>query len=330
MIKNINNFVIFGGSELAILAIKLLKKDDVNLKVITSPRQIDERFDNLSLRDVCNFFHVSFEIVESIDSISFIDDFSESIGFSFGAPWIFPKSLALSFGGGLYDFMCIDVPKYRGGAHHSWQILNKETKFAHCLQRIIGDLDTFHQGEIVLKQEFSINIDLINNPYDLFKIHLSEAEKFMKVIFSKNIYSIDGERPKLNKVRFYPFLNTNIQAFINWSWDSHAIVDFINAFSKPYCGAATFYRGKEVKILGSAKVLDEYCHPFAAGIIVNISDESIIVGANGRMIDIELDATNYFELGERLYTPLKKLDEAFSTNVSYGSSGIEVKVYNHD
>lgn len=330
MDKRINNYIIFGGSELSILAIQLLIIKGSNIRVVTSPRQIDEMFSDTCLREVCSSNNIEFEILDSIDSISSNIDFTNTIGLSFGAPWVFPKSFALKFGGGLYDFMCIDVPRYRGGAHHSWQILNKETKFAHCLQRIIGDQETYHQGDILLKHEFTISLDLIESPKKLFQIHLHEAKKFMQIIFNHNLNLLNGSKPNLSDVRYYPFLNTHKQAFINWGWDSTAVADFINAFSAPYCGAATFYQGKEVKILGRSEVLNEYCHPFAAGIITNISKTGIIVGGNGRLINISLDVSDNFQIGERFYTPLKKLDQIFRTNISYGGSGMKVKIYGDD
>ena len=49
-----------------------------------------------------------------------------SLGIGFGEVWTFKKSFIKLFSGNLFDFMGIPLPKYRGGAHYTWAILNNE------------------------------------------------------------------------------------------------------------------------------------------------------------------------------------------------------------
>ena len=58
------------------------------------------------------------------------------MGFSNGQPWKFNKKLLKKFNGNFVDFMGIPLPMYRGGAHYSWMILNKNRNGGCFLQNV--------------------------------------------------------------------------------------------------------------------------------------------------------------------------------------------------
>lgn len=330
---DLNNVILFGGSKLLIKSAELIQELGINVVIASAPRHIDEVFDNNSIRSFAVDNGIPYFVVDDINTATSIQDYisPKSLGLAFGAAWVFEKKFVKQFTEGmLIDLMVIDLPQYRGGAHHTWQILHGVQKGCINLQVIEGGKETFHQGRILLNKVFEIRHSN-PDPHIYFNCYENESMALLKIFFDKVsnretfICSVIDESESL----YFPFLFTPKHGWINWSWTSHEIVSFINAFGKPYRGAATFLFDQPVVCNRASVVrIGTTFHPFTAGIIVR-KEKDIIVAVKDGLIKIECllteegqSAMGKAELGARLYTPQKHIEESMQFQAVYSPSGL--------
>ena len=132
---------------------------------------------------------------------------------------------------------------------------------------------------------------------------------------------------------YWPRINSDIHAYINWEWTASQISQFIMAFGEPYPGAITFINEKRILlknvIMYSSPI--QY-HPFQKGIIIHKDEIGMHVCAEAAILVITSatyedgsPANPHVKLGDRFYTPNIYLDEAMQTRSFYMSSGFEAK-----
>ena len=76
----------------------------------------------------------------------------------------------------MFNINCIPLPKYMGGAHFTWQILNKSKECGIYLQKITKNLD---QGQILYSKKFKIK-NRKPTPQNYFNLYEIEGKKFIK------------------------------------------------------------------------------------------------------------------------------------------------------
>lgn len=247
-----------------------------------------------------------------------------SLGIALGASWVFEKPTVLLFKKNHFlDFMGIDLPKYRGGAHYTWQILHQNRQGCANLQIIEGGKDVFHKGAILLRENFTLPKEL-KTPLDFFDFISKKETDFLKKFLEDINRGKDFKLQKLDesKSSYYPFLNTKMNGFIDWSWSGKDIYLFINAFSDPYPGASTFVNGKPV-FLKNCRLLpaEEKYHPFTAGIVVRKDKNSIYIASRGNLLAVE-EVLNV-SVGDRFFTPSTELDKAMVWKTVYEANGLK-------
>ena len=105
------------------------------------------------------------------------------------------------------------------------------------------------------------------------------------------------------------------------------------AFDKPYKGAITYLNNEKVRLSNvSSQRNDGVFHPFQKGIIYRKSNLGYFVATEEGTLFIENikddndnDMRDIINDGDRLYTPINKIEEAYQTRVFYNHSGLKLK-----
>lgn len=339
--KNIDTLILFGGSFLMarLLNELLLRKFGHRIVLFTAPRHLNGVIDGqgTTLRTFLKNRNISFFEAEDINNYPKLHTHvtKNTMGLALGAAWPFEKKTAELFEAGhLLDVMGVDLPRYRGGAHYTWQILHTNRQGAVNLQVVLGGADTFHKGPIIKSVRYLISRD-VSEPLDYFNFCIEKEIKFLVSFFDdvwkRKVFALRRLDERYSS--WYPFLSTVHHGFINWSWKGKDIASFINAFGNPYKGASTYIGGRRVFLKGCVvRKAEETYHPFTAGIVIRRNAEGIFVATKGALLRITeiigedgKDMCTEILPGSRCYTPFSKLDRAMSFDAEYNASGLRKK-----
>lgn len=334
--KRIKRVILFGGSRLlARAAVELSGLKDYEIVVFSSPRHLNGLIDgDNTLKAVLAKHKVAFFSEEDINSSvrvgKFID--SNTLGVAMGASWVFQKSFVRRFANPLLDFMGIDLPRYRGGAHYTWQILFSNKKGCCNLQIIYGGKGTFHKGPVIKHKVYRLSSGC-RLPVDYFRealpVEMDFLLEFLREAKQGRIFKM--HRLDESKSTYFPFLHTLSNGWIDWSWSADEIVRFICAFDDPYGGASTRHNGKRVLLKGAdIEKKDRMAHPFAAGLIIHKNDKFIKVMARGGILRIsgvtdirKNPAIKKIKPGDRFISLHDDLERASGFKAEYSAGGLK-------
>ncbi len=336
--KTIDNVVLFGGSRILADFVVFAKKHlPFRLTVFTSKRHLGEIVpgSRKTLQQILKANRVTVYESADINHDKRLKQFVNpaTLGMAFGAVWIFEKKTVKLFRPGhLLDFMGIDLPRYRGGAHYTWQILHGNRQGAANLQIIRGGKESFHRGEIIKRQEFVLPQRAMR-PIDYFDFMAGKELELLKEFFRdiKLNKTFKLVRLEESQSSYYPFLSTQAQGYINWGWTGEQICRFINAFDEPYAGAATYLENERVYLKGCRyrKPQEDY-HPFTSGVVVRKDKSAIYIASVGGLLEISevlnekgKNVRESIELGSRFYTSHGKLDEGMGFRAVYNAGGLK-------
>ena len=333
----IDNIVLFGGSWLTAKFIQVLIDSNIKVTLFTSLRHFEGivSSDGLTLSQITEKLDIVVFTSNDINKDSRLKEFvsDSTLGIAIGAAWIFETNIVELFGGKLLDFMGIDLPHFRGGAHYSWKILAENRTGACNLQLIHGGAESFHKGEIIKRSKYTFPKSA-RVPQDYFHYALKEEISFLLSFLLEVDKEVVFPMKTLDELQssYFPFLNTNIQGWIDWKWSAKEIYRFICAFDSPYAGASTLLSGKRVFLKKCSYIEDDFnFHPFHSGLIYRVANGKVFVFARGGTLIIEkVDYENSVESrltleGARFYTSNSKLESALCDEVTYESRGLEVK-----
>ncbi len=335
---------LLGGGSFLLRAFDWLSKQEFvdKVDIISSPRHANETMEISGMGFHENVIKItkksgnkaknSFLVVEDLDDsrISRILQ-NVDIAFSFGAAWIF-KQKHIDLCRNILNMHCTTLPQWRGGGGLSWQILAGENRSAVTFHRLESDVDA---GDIVLSRPF-IFPEGLKTPKQRIKymqdLSWSVFEELICDYVSNE--SLPEQRPQDESFSsYFPRLNSNVQACIDWRWTPSEIVKFVTAFDDPYPGAFSYLAGSKIKIfLKKASLLSgEYrFHPFQSGIIFRINSYGLHICATGGALLIkELfdeagnSILNLPKVGDRIYTPQADLDKAMSSRFVYTPNGLK-------
>lgn len=274
------------------------------------------------------FSETDINISKKIDG--FIDE--NTLGIAMGAPWIFSKDFVRKFKNPLLDFMGIDLPRYRGGAHYTWQILFGDKEGCCNLQVIGGDEDNFHKGAVIKRKVYDLGDDC-KLPADYFgkagPVEIGFLFDFLDEV--KNGKEFKMHLLDESKSSYFPFLHTLSNGWINWDWTAEEIKRFISAFDDPYDGASTRINGQRAFLKKSTVTEnDKNVHPFASGLVICKSDKFIKVMARGGILKIErvMDMRkrslfSQINLGDRFMSSRNDIEKALGFKAEYTPRGLK-------
>ena len=192
--KKINKIILFGGSIILLEVAKRLKNEKLAIEVFSSNRLLSEIINsNGSLKTNLNLEKIKYYSTNNINNCREIKESitTNSLGIGFGETWSFNKKIINQFNGYLIDYMGIPLPRYRGGAHFSWMIMQNEKNNGACLQIINEDMiqGIYDSGEILAELKFKNNLNWSVNDYFLKQTVIAKKLilKFLKTIHKKDI-----------------------------------------------------------------------------------------------------------------------------------------------
>ena len=277
--------------------------------------------------------HIDYIISKDIsqDSIVINKINDNTIGISFGAAWIFRKNFIDRFHGRLLNCHGARLPQNRGAGGFSWRILRDDRIGVTLIHQIDPGVDT---GDIILFEEY-IYPHSCRYPIDYQRYSIQEYQKLLNIFFDlvKDGKSFKCIAQQEYFSSYWPRLATDIHGYIDWGWALKDIESFACAFDDPYNGASTFLNGKKVRLKNCySSFSDGTFHPFQKGFIYRISGDTIFVAAGQGTLLVKsvldengVDIKHNLRIGERLYTPVKYLEEAKQFKAIYTPEGLKAE-----
>ncbi len=123
---------------------------------------------------------------------------------------------------------------------------------------------------------------------------------------------------------YNPRLETIKDGLIDWGFLPLDLINFINAFDKPYLGASTFITNKKFKKVFIRDVQlhggEIYSHPLMSGLIQRHHGDWIIVSTSSNYKLIIKEVNNkkgkniikHLKVGDRFYTRIAELEKTKS------------------
>lgn len=328
MLKNKNTqlrfskIILIGGGELLLYTAKILKQKKIDFSILVSRRHSLENFNNISFTDFLKNRDINYKVIKNINSNILNTNIiikPNSLAICFGPSWIFSKKILKLFNYNMFNINLIPLPKYMGGAHFTWQILNNNFEGGVYFQKITNKLD---QGPILLGKRFKVKKINKLTPSHFFKQNIKYGKKFIDSLVVKIIKNFKFQMNDFKKAylfrEYFPRLLSKKNAFINWSWSTKEILAFCNAFDSPYSGAMTFYKKNKISLKKVSLFKKKKFHPFASGIIIKIIKPYIYVATKEGIIKIgeslksQVNINKSMRQGQRLITPHKYIDAGFS------------------
>ena len=302
-----------GGGEGLLLAMSTLRPWSSEVHAYFSSRHGQELINGEQLRS--HFLGQGLPFTQVNNGVEFaklIGNEKYDLIFGIGPEWIFSSS-TLALAKRWVNINIIPYPKYLGGAHVTWQILNDDSHGSVVFQEMIQEVD---KGRILKKFDFVYSSD---NDYPENRF-IRNQEELLKALpkFMSN-FTLDATIERAVEVdqisEYWPRLKTDTHGWVDWSWSSLDILRFIDAFSAPYSGARSRLRG-EIITFHRGKVLEtRYFHPFSVGIILRKTQEnSIVVACRDAILELECTLPEQFKSifleGHRVFTPSQDLEFA--------------------
>jgi methionyl-tRNA formyltransferase len=306
-----------GGIGMNQLAIALERKSH-NVHCYFSPRHAWEEINGISMVKLMNDYGIKHSIAETEQ------DFGEQIrGKSYdlvlglGPAWLISRA-TLNYAKKWVNINSIPAPKFLGGAHSTWQILNQNFIGSTVFQEMEYPID---RGRILAKYDFSYKPEhytpqsrFEENSRQLILIIEEALHNIMNKVSDQGILIDYSDR------EYWPRLNSEVHGWIDWAWSGNEIVNFVQAFGSPYIGAHSNLLENTVYFKAAEFVENQGMHPFSAGIIIrqNGKDEFVVAVKGGYLRVLTKPVPNLESLfleGLRFHSPISKLDIARSTNL---------------
>ena len=314
--KKISVFLIFGGGEIITDICLFLKKRRKKIIVIASKQQANDFIQSkkMKLKNFLNKNKIKLIIINKNDNkwINLVK--KHTFGISHSHRWIFEKDQIKKFDNKLINFHYSNLPAFRGAGGLTWNILTKRYISGSTIHLVNKKID---MGFSLMTRSFSFPKKIRSSLSEMQNYSLLIQKKFIIKFLTRLLKGSSFQLKAISNDKdsfYWPRLNTKKNAWINWNWHARDIVDFINAFSKPYEGAATQIE-KNVVRFTEANFLNTKIkfHPFQYGLIFRKTAKKIYVAANQGIVVINIMNNDYKGkyLGKRLFSSLKNLEQSF-------------------
>ena len=330
---DVEKLTLIGGGDLMVQTAILAQDAGLDVAAVLAPRHAEETLPLADKATQAAFAKIGVKthLVDDINAWPDIGDVGGKgvLALCFGPSWIFAEHVIEKFGAGMINFNGIPIPRYLGGAHYTWQILNNDRQGGCFLQEITMDVD---RGPILRRHDFELPAD-VRLPSDYFVANVEEGRKFLRSVLA----DMGADKPfetvafaTLDAGRLYfPRLYTGLNGWIDWTWTASQVELFCRAFDKPYDGAGTFIGDEEVRLGGvQLEEGEDGLHPFTAGLVVRRLGDAAWAAARGGLLRISKatlagggDAMDLIWEGRRLHTPRRRLEGALTSRPILSSKG---------
>ena len=329
-----SHLVLIGGGSVMLHTAKAALARSLDVKVVLAPRHAEEPLpDNTITVDAFRSLGLPVAIIDNINTSSELAkggwSGAQALALCYGPAWIFGEHVRSVFGAGMINYNPIPIPRYLGGAHYTWQILNGDHSGGCILQLITEKLD---RGPILRSLYFDIPSSA-RTPADYFEVYNNHGcrllDETLDAIIAGQHFEL-RDFAELDSRRLYlPRLFTLHNGYIDWRWTGAEIERFCCGFDCPYPGAGTFVDGREIRLKDVWFEPGERFHPFLSGLIVRrLNDKVWASVADGllRIGDARVqngdNAIGLLREGRRLATPPEKLYETATYRPKLSGKGI--------
>ena len=330
----INHLILFGGGGLLAGLLSRAKAAGWSVDVVTSERHLDTKLEPLSvtLRSFLEEGGFKWIVSNDVNTDPVVHDLitSQTLGISMGAAWLFKAAFIERFAGRLVNVHGARLPQDRGGGGYSWRILRNDRLGYSLVHMIDAGVDT---GDIVTYTEYffpeSCRVPADYREQALAKDLETLDQLLTDIQFGKEFHL----RSQLKYLSSYwPRLNTDAHAFVDWNWDLKEIEQFICAFDDPYAGAQTYVGDQRVRLKNCMSItVDGTFHPFQPGMVYRISAGALFIATRqGTLVvstvgdDDANDLLPKIRVGDRFYTPTEQIDSAKRFRAIYTPHGLKI------
>ena len=305
-----NKILFFGNSPILTPSITWLEKEGIQYTIYANATQAEKT-------PVNNNTKAKIVTLSSLAGFDFseVEQSKDYLGISVGAPWFFSADFINRFSAEkLLNLHGTQLPHYRGGNIYSWFVLNGVRTGMCLLHQLTAQFDS---GSVISFEEF-LYPNACRKPVD-YMHHYERMNADFLLRFIQHYHSgqkiISGLSQPSYLSTYWPRLKTDINGWINWDIEGHALERFISAFDEPYDGAITQFRGKNVFLKDVSFQPGFNHHPFQYGIVFRRSKKWLHVAVNGgELIVSSVQGKNKSDMlsavreGDRFITPLLKLE----------------------
>ena len=166
------------------------------------------------------------------------------------------------------------LPYYRGRNILNWALINGETRCGVTVHHIDEGIDT---GDIVVQRFVEIG------PEDDYQSVLDQAVTVCaEALFEALTLIAAGNAPRIpqtsiHPVGFYCSRRFAGDEWLDWSWNTQRIHNFVRAISPPGPGARTLLRGDEIAIVKTKLIADAPSYLDKPGAVVGRNEKGCIV-----------------------------------------------------
>lgn len=326
------HILLLGGSVILRRYMEYLRAEHrIEPIVLTSARQVVEDVGGETLGEAAARLSVrlvelpSFN-AEALQALGI--DLDKAMAVSLGAPWIMRQEVLDAIGHRVYNSHGTRLPQNRGGGTFSWQILRGTRYGFALLHKVDTGVDT---GDIIGHREYLY--DGCHRPIDYIGRYIDETLKLLAdltpALIADTLPAGIGQSEYFSS--YWPRLNTDVHAWIDWSWGGRDIQRFVCAFDEPYAGAQTMLGDQIVRLCDcDLDGNDGEFHPFQTGIIYRVTEAYLAVCTTGGTLLVKdlRDALgkviprSAVTVGDRLFTPRERLETALRTRVHYTTTGV--------
>jgi len=244
--------------------------------------------------------------INSQDSIDCLDKYRADIYVSMSFNQIFKSNILSKPPLGFINCHAGALPFYRGRNILNWALINDEKEFGVTVHYIDEGIDT---GDIIIQKKSKISdIDtyasLLERAITLCAESLHDALNQIRLGTAKRI-----KQNSIDPIGSYCRRRKVGDEWINWSWESRRVFNFIRAISDPGPCAQTLHNNSILKIRNSEIIKEESFYIGRPGevsdktegfIIVKTGDSIIRIMTDDNLCRENHDNLNKLRVGDRL------------------------------
>ncbi len=252
---------------------RILESNDIQVVFIVA------RFDkpDTVLRKYAERLGIAFFLHENVNSSEFVRlvrDCTPDLNVSMSFNQILKEDILRSAPLGFINCHAGSLPFYRGRNILNWALIHGSTQFGVTVHHIDSGIDT---GDIIVQKFAAIT------EADDYRTVLDKAVVLCaETLFEALTLIAKGRAPRIlqssiHPVGFYCSRRGPGDEWLDWSWNSSQVHNFVRAISPPGPGARTCVGGKETAILATRMIPQAPIYLDKAGTVVGRDSEGCVI-----------------------------------------------------